>query len=111
MRHPIFLSLLLACNASAAETPEQILESYAADAARRTPGFKPNAGLGEFIHIRARAINSRGIRPLATAAGANLSVDPARVEQRFTCDCMEVLGRECSAGEKADLLAYLTSGD
>lgn len=134
MRHPLFLSLLLACSASAAETPRQILYGYAAQAARTTPRFEPNAGLGEHLYTRTHAasqrltscttchaasprhygrhaVTGRSLRPLAPSADAGRLVDPIKVERWLARDCMAVFGRECSAGEKADLLAYLTSGD
>ena len=33
--------------------------------------------------------------------------DTAKVDKWLRCNCNDVLKRECSAGEKADLLAYL----
>jgi len=114
MRHPLFLTLLLACNASAAETPRQIVDMYAAEAAGRVPGFEPNAGLGEHLYTRRLAVSRR--TPSCTSCHADLSlragrqIDPVRIERRLARDCRTVIGRECSAGEKADLLAYLTAG-
>ena len=35
--------------------------------------------------------------------------DPAKVEKWFKRNCTEVLGRECSAREKGDWLAWMTS--
>jgi len=115
MRHPIFLPLLLACNASAAETPRQILYTYAAEAAGSIPGFEPNAGLGEHLYTRKVTSVQRVASCTACHADsplrAKIHVDPVRVERQLARDCMAVLGRQCSAGEKADLLAYLTAGN
>jgi hypothetical protein len=115
MRHPIVLSLLFACNASAAETPRQLLYMYAAEAAGSIPGFEPNAGLGEHLYTRklapAHRMASCTTCHTTSPLRAQLQIDPARVERRLARDCMAVLGRHCSAGEKADLLAYLTAAN
>lgn len=133
MKHLISLVLLVASVATAAETPRQIMDAYSTEAARQVPGFTPNAGLGEAFHTRKfgvserlascaachtaspthpgrHAITGKDIKPLAPAANAERFTDPAKVEKWFRRNCKEVLGRECSAGEKADLLAFLTEG-
>jgi mono/diheme cytochrome c family protein len=53
--------------------------------------------------------SEKAIAPLAPAAHASRFNDKARVEHRFRVNCRDVIGRECSAGEKADLLAWLIS--
>lgn len=114
MRHPLFLSLLLACNASAAESPRQLLDIYAREAAGSIPGFEPSAGLGEHLYTRRLATSPRVQSCTACHAAPPLRtgrpVDPVTIERRFARDCRAVIGRECTAGEKADLLAYLTAG-
>ncbi len=45
--------------------------------------------------------------PLAPAANPQRFSDAAKVEKWFRRNCNDVLGRECSAGEKADVLAWL----
>jgi hypothetical protein len=47
------------------------------------------------------------IAPLAPASNAKAFTDTARVDKWFRRNCNDVLKRECSADEKADLLAYL----
>lgn len=49
------------------------------------------------------------IAPLAPAANAQRFTDAAKTEKWFRRNCKDVLGRECSAGEKADVLAWLLS--
>ncbi len=49
----------------------------------------------------------RDIAPLAPAANAARFADVAKTEKWFRRNCNDVLGRECSAGEKADVLAWL----
>jgi hypothetical protein len=47
------------------------------------------------------------ISPLAPAANAERFTDPAKTEKWFRRNCNDVMGRECTAGEKADVLAWL----
>ncbi|MFO1329655.1 MAG: DUF1924 domain-containing protein [Rubrivivax sp.] len=47
------------------------------------------------------------IEALAPAAQATRFTDEAKAEKWFRRNCNDVLGRECSAGEKADVLAWL----
>ncbi|MGS5089485.1 DUF1924 domain-containing protein [Hydrogenophaga sp. A37] len=49
------------------------------------------------------------IAPLAPAFNAKAFTDSAKVDKWFKRNCNDVLSRECSAGEKADVLAYLNS--
>jgi cytochrome c553 len=49
------------------------------------------------------------IAPLAPAFNPKAFTDTAKVDKWFRRNCKDVLSRECSAGEKADVLAYLNS--
>jgi hypothetical protein len=53
------------------------------------------------------AITGKPIKPLTPAANPDRLSDPAKVEKWFTRNCKEVVGRECTAGEKADFIAFL----
>lgn len=53
------------------------------------------------------AATGRSIGALAPAANAQRFTDPAKTEKWFRRNCNEVLGRECSAAEKADVLGWL----
>lgn len=55
------------------------------------------------------ASTGKAIDPLAPAFNARSFTDSAKVEKWFRRNCKDVAGRECSAGEKADVLAYLLS--
>lgn len=55
------------------------------------------------------ASTGKAIDPLAPAANANAFTSTARVDKWFRRNCNDVLKRECSAPEKADVLAYLLS--
>jgi len=127
MRHSN--GLLLACLLFVslptwAATPAELLAQYQA------PGFKADAKRGrEFFQARhptaqgeqscaschtSNPLNpgktriGKIIEPLAPAANPSRFTDPAKVEKWFRRNCGDVLGRECSAAEKADFIAYLT---
>lgn len=53
------------------------------------------------------AVTSKVIAPLAPAFNAERFIDNAKSEKWFRRNCKDVLNRECTAGEKADVLAYL----
>jgi hypothetical protein len=53
------------------------------------------------------ASTGKVIAPLAPAANAERFTDAAKTEKWFRRNCNDVLGRECSAGEKADVIAWL----
>lgn len=55
------------------------------------------------------ASTGKAIDPLAPAANPRAFTDSARVDKWFRRNCKDVLERECSAAEKADVLAYLTA--
>lgn len=54
-------------------------------------------------------MSNKTIAPLAPAANPARFTDRNRVEYMFRVNCKDVVGRECSAQEKADLLAWLIS--
>lgn len=122
------LCLLLISIASHAETPQQIRQTYAAEAGS---GFTPVAKRGEnFFRQRfaisdkmpacvschtdnptqagQHAVTGKPIKPLAVAANGERFSDPAKVEKWFGRNCKEVVGRACTSGEKADFVAYLS---
>lgn len=129
-----FASLLCAVATLAqAETPRQIMDGYVAEAQRQQLGYMPSAPRGAGFFRQAfvgnadlpscttchtdsperegrHAITGKAIKPLAVAANAERFTDPARVEKWFGRNCREVVGRNCTAAEKGDLLAYLSGG-
>lgn len=99
--------LLAAAAASAAE---------AGNAARGQDFFRQRHGgewscascHGETPLARGRhVVTGKAIEPLAPAAHPPRLTDPAKVEKWFRRNCQDVLNRECSATEKADVLAWL----
>lgn len=55
------------------------------------------------------ASTGKGIAPLAPAFNPARFTDPAKSEKWFRRNCNDVAGRECTAAEKADMLAWLLS--
>ncbi len=55
------------------------------------------------------ASTGKSIAALAPAFNAQSLTDRAKVAKWFRRNCNDVLSRECTASEKADVLAYLTS--
>lgn len=53
------------------------------------------------------ASTGKAIDPLAPAFNPRAFTDTAKVEKWFRRNCKDVVSRECSATEKADVLAYL----
>jgi cytochrome c peroxidase len=53
------------------------------------------------------ASTSKPIGALAPSANAQRFSDTAKVEKWFRRNCNDVLGRECSAAEKADVMSWL----
>jgi hypothetical protein len=55
------------------------------------------------------AATGKPIGPLAPAFNAARFTDAAKADKWFRRNCNDVMGRECSAAEKADVLSWLLS--
>ncbi|MBS1138721.1 MAG: hypothetical protein H6R13_174 [Proteobacteria bacterium] len=131
MRAITATALLLVSLTGHAETPQQIRQTYVAEAVSQQAGFTPSAKRGEILFRQRFAINDKmpgcvschtdspvnagqhaitgkNIRPLAVAANAERFSDPAKVEKWFGRNCKEVVGRACTAAEKADFVTYMS---
>lgn len=115
-------SLCAAVPAALAATPKDLLAGYAAQA-----GTPAAAARGQQLftsrHGREwscsschgatptgagrHAATGKPIEPLAPGVNAQRFTDAGKTEKWFRRNCNDVLGRECSAGEKADVLAWL----
>lgn len=122
-----FLALLSPAVWAAA--PADFLDAYSQEARRANPGFAPAATRGQQFFADRRgqewscaschsanpavpgrhAVTGKAIAPLAPAANPERFTREAKVEKWFRRNCNDVLGRACSAAEKADVLAYLMS--
>lgn len=123
------LAFLLAESAHAA-TPGEIAAAYISEATQQNANFKADAQRGAAFFAQRFAVNEKmpacvachtnnpknagqhaitgkNIRPLAPIAEAARLTDPAKVEKWFGRNCKEVVGRACSAAEKADVVTWL----
>lgn len=115
--------MLLQGTAQAADTsPAQQLERFSAQAG--APG-QPERGRVFFTSRQGgewscaschgsppskpgkHASTGKSIDAMAPAVNAKAFTDTAKVDKWFRRNCKDVLQRECSPGEKADVLAYL----
>ena len=116
-------SLVAALAASAqAATPADLQASYSAVAAtasvpeRGQQLFTSRHG-GEWscsschgavpTQTSKHASTGKPIAPLAPAFNPERFVDPAKTEKWFRRNCNDVMGRECSPAEKADVISWL----
>ena len=51
----------------------------------------------------------KAIEPMAVSANPSRFTDADKVAKWFTRNCNSVLGRECTAAEKGDVITYLSS--
>ena len=54
-------------------------------------------------------VTEKSIKPLAPAANPARFTDGQKVEFHFDLNCKDVVGRMCTAAEKADVMAWLIS--
>ncbi|MBK7414895.1 MAG: DUF1924 domain-containing protein [Dechloromonas sp.] len=131
MRTIATLGLLLISIAAQAETPQQIRQIYATEAAAQQAGFTPSAKRGETLfrqrfalndkmpactschtdsplNIGQHAVTGKSVKPLAVATNAERFADAAKVEKWFGRNCKEVVGRACTPAEKADFVTYMS---
>jgi len=105
-----------------AATPAELLAGYTAQAA--TPAL-PARGQQWFTSTHGRdwscsschgavptqtgkhASTGKPIEALAPAFNSQRFTDVAKAEKWFRRNCNDIVGRECSAGEKADVLSWL----
>jgi len=129
-RSPIAVALAALSLGAAAETPQQMVTVYAAAAANAQAGFTPSAERGRALYQRrfavtasmascsachtddpsaagTHAVTGKAIQPLAPVANRERLTSATKVEKWFRRNCNDVMGRECSAAEKADVLQFL----
>jgi mono/diheme cytochrome c family protein len=108
-----------------AATPAELLAGYTAEArapasAERGQEFFSKRFGRDFANCAAchgavptsagkDLVSEKTLQPLAPAAHAARFTDKNKVEHQFRVNCKDVVGRPCTAGEKADLLAWLIS--
>ena len=130
MKGTAIILLALCAPVAQAAAPSEILASYRAEAARLSLGYQPSTELGEHLYNRRfgiskkmpacaschtdkpsqpgrHVVTDKAIKPLAPAANGERFTDPGKVEKWFRRNCTEVVGRECSAAEKADFMTFV----
>ena len=55
------------------------------------------------------ASTGKAIKPMAPAVNPEVFTDTANIDKWFRRNCKDVISRECSSTEKADVIAYLLS--
>lgn len=116
------LAVVVTAGHAADTTPAQQLERFTAAAgaapqAERGRAFFTAAHGGEWSCASCHgalptaggkhASTGKAIDPLAPAANPQAFTDAARVDKWFRRNCRDVLQRECTAAEKADVIAWL----
>ena len=120
------LLLALAAGLVQAATPAELLAGYsaqaggAASAERGQKLFSTNFGRDLGLSCASchgalpgkpgkDVVSEKPIAPLAPAFNPKRFTDKAKVETNFNLNCKDVVGRVCTPGEKADVLAWLIS--
>ena len=124
IRHVLIISAAMAAMAGSAATPQELLAAYVQAAGQRADA---TAGQTFFNTKHGRdwscatchtatpvtsgkhATTSKVIAPLAPSSDPTRFVDAAKTEKWFRRNCNDVVGRECTASEKANVLAWLIS--
>lgn len=127
------LLFLASANSVFAETPASIVAGYAAEAAKTTPGFTPSTKRGQEFFTKEwgvskkmpnctvchgknlnvdgkHVVTDKRIAPFSPAANPERFTSYAKVEKWFKRNCTEVIGRECTAAEKADFIQFAIQG-
>ena len=120
--HAVAAALLPLGPGAQAATPPELLAAYAAQAGAAA---QPSRGQQFFTQRHGRewscsschgslptqegrhAATAKPFSALAPAFNAARFSDAAKAEKWFRRNCSDVVGRECTASEKADVLAWL----
>jgi hypothetical protein len=117
----LVFAFLLAANMSFAASPQDLLTAYEAKSAKAVPARGEkffNAKHGKEWscaschdslpnHETKHIVTGKVIQALSPSRNSARFSDPAKVEKWFKRNCNDVLGRECEAQEKADVLSWL----
>jgi hypothetical protein len=119
---------IFAIPAFAADTPQSLLDGFTQQAKTTDSAFQSfDAKRGELFFnsthgndwscstchtsnpttMGKHAKTGKEIEPLAPSVTASRFTDSAKVEKWFKRNCNDVVGRECTALEKGDILTYL----
>lgn len=104
-----------------ATSPQELLKSYESQSGKASPAKGEqffNAKHGKEWscaschenppnHETKHIVTGKVIKPLSPSANPARFTDEAKVDKWFKRNCNDVLGRECTAQEKADVLSWL----
>ena len=104
-----------------ATTPQELLKSYESQSSKASPAKGEqffNAKHGKEWscaschdnppnHETKHIVTGKVIKPLSPNVNSARFTDEAKVDKWFKRNCNDVLGRECSSQEKADVLSWL----
>lgn len=130
----LILTMTFAATTAWADTPQQFINRYSAEAAAAQPGFTASAARGQAFAKRhwgvseklssctachgdnprnggSHVVTGKPIGPLSPATNAERFTDPAKVEKWFKRNCKEVVGRACTPAEKADFIQFVVKGN
>lgn len=126
-------ALLITGPAFANAERQSILDQFAAQAKQQDPAFKGfSADKGQALFMAKHAGGKpetpscttchtqdpkgsgqtkagKEIKPMAVSRNPLRFTDPAEVEKWFGRNCNQVLGRDCTAVEKGDVITFLTN--
>jgi len=108
---------------ASAATPQDLLKTYEAQSAKASPARGDqffNAKHGKEWscaschenppnHDTKHIVTGKVIKPLSPNANPARFADEAKADKWFKRNCNDVLGRDCTAQEKADVLAWLVT--
>ena len=129
----IALMLIIGASSALAETPSELIAGFAAEAAKAAPGFAPSAQRGQAFFTKEwgvsrkmpnctvchsknlkaegkHVITDKPIEPFSPLANPKRFTSLKKVEKWFKRNCTEVVGRECTAAEKADFIQFVSQG-
>jgi len=121
---PVLLALAALAGPAHAATPAELLAAYAAKAGappsveRGQKFFNTNFGkvmgfscaschTADPTRSGRDEVSEKRIKPLAPSVNAERFTDAKKAEFHFDLNCKDVVGRICTPGEKADVLAWL----
>ena len=104
-----------------AATPQDLLKTYEAQSGKASPArgeqfFNTKHGKEWSCaschenppnHATKHIVTGKVIKPLTPNSNPERFVDQAKVDKWFKRNCNDVLARECTAQEKADVLSWL----
>ena len=117
----VLVILAFTATGVAAATPSDLLKSYEAQSGKASSARGEQFFNGKHgkewscaschetppNHDTKHIVTGKVIKPLAPSANPARFTDDAKVEKWFKRNCNDVLGRECTTQEKADVLSWL----